>query len=389
MNNDEKKISEQEEKTIAFQISKNKSEFHKELDKREEDFTSSSIYKVKSSAKTLMKNPLVIFSIALVVLMLVAAIILLGGCESRIDIPDVTVTDESEIPTVSEGEKLYIVKNSAEVKQIGGGISADYAVVVDLLELCAIAEKNSDKLMFPASMTKIMTFVTAWDYIQEHSDRRSLDDYTTITREVKNQYYGASRVGLDVGDMMTVEQLMYAMLLVSDTDATITLANYIAGSESEFAELMNAKAAELGLVNTHFANASGFHDNNTYTTAREMASIFAYALDIELFKEIVTCREYAAYLKYYNDDGELKSYRFIFKNSTIIDRFDNFNISTSLSNGMEILGGKTGFTDEAAYCQAVYSVNAEGKGYIAIIGHASTKQGCSNDVVAACLNFIG
>ena len=256
------------------------------------------------------------------------------------DTTDVSVQN----PTPSE----YGVVGIDEAELISG-INCDNALLTRVTGLDAVATRNSSKMMYPASMTKVMTFVVAFE------NAESLTDKMTITKEMKNKYADASRVGIDVGDILNIEQLLYALLLESDTDAALALAEYVAGGEEEFVRLMNAKCDELGLVNTNFTNVTGLHDDNHYTTAMEMTSIFAYALENELFKTIITTDTYVTYLEYY-DEGVLREYRMTFQNTTtspIKGRFAKNGVSLEFGEGGAIIGGKTGYTDEAEYCLAL------------------------------------
>ena len=264
------------------------------------------------------------------------------------------------------------------------GITSKYALLTKVDGLETVAEKNASEIMYPASMTKVMTFIVAYE------NAKSLEDKTAITKEMKNKYADASRVGIDIGDILTVEQLMYALLLESDTDSAIALAEYVSGSEEEFVKLMNEKCSELGLTSTAFANVTGLHHDGHYTTAEEMTIIFAYALENELFRKIITTDVYQTYLDYYKD-GVLKNYRITFKNTTISKdkgRFAKNNVSLTFGNGGEVIGGKTGYTDEAKYCLALLVRDGNGEEYILITAKSSTQKDSAFDSIYICRNYI-
>lgn len=245
-----------------------------------------------------------------------------------------------------------------------------------------IAANSTDERMYPASMTKVMTFVVAYE------NATSLEDRVTITKEIKNKYPEASRIGIDAGDIMTVEQLLYALLLESDTDSALALAEYISGTEERFAVLMNEKAEALSLKDTHFANVTGLHDEDHYTTAREMAKIFDYALEIELFREIITTDTFVTYLEYYKGT-ELKDYRMTFYNTTISNikgRFSKSSVPLRFGDGA-IIGGKTGFTDEAGYCLALLVKGRSGEEYILITAGAPTKEKSAEASFKICSDY--
>lgn len=264
------------------------------------------------------------------------------------------------------------------------GINSRYALLTKVDGLEAVASKNASEIMYPASMTKVMTFIAAYE------NAESLDAKTAITREMKNKYPGASRTGIGVGDILTTEQLMYALLLESDTDSALALAEYVAGSEEEFVKLMNKKCEELGLKSTKFANVTGLHHEEHYTTAEEMTLIFAYALKNPLFREIITTDVYQTYLGYYNN-GVLDEYRMTFKNTTISadkGRFAKNDVSLTFGEGGKILGGKTGYTDEAEYCLALLVSDGNGEEYILITAKSASHKNSAFDSIYVCRNYI-
>lgn len=289
---------------------------------------------------------------------------------------------ETEAPVVETPPLPYEVTGIDGAKLISD-VGTKYALLTRADDLVAVASKNSSERMYPASMTKVMTFIVAYE------NAASLDDKTAISKEMKNKYPGASRIGIDSGDILTTEQLLYALLLESDTDSAIALAEYVSGSEAEFVKLMNAKCEELGLTSTSFANVTGLHHENHYTTAKEMTSIFAYALDIPLFKQIITTETYVTYLEYYKN-GVLTEYRMTFQNTTLSPvkgRFAQNGVSLKFENG-QIIGGKTGYTDEAKYCLALLVKDDEGNEYILITAKANTPKANASDCNYICNNYI-
>ena len=166
------------------------------------------------------------------------------------------------------------------------------------------------------------------------------------------------------------------------------LAEYISGGEEEFAVLMNEKCAELGLTSTHFTNAVGMHDGNHYTTAAEMTSIFAYALEIPLFREIITAEKLVTYLEYYKN-GVLTPYRMTFYStviSSVKGKFPVNKVSLTFGDG-KILGGKTGYTDEAKYCLALLVRGEGGEEYILITAMGSSSASNAADCLYICQNY--
>lgn len=345
-------------KTMIIELKKDAVEKQKE---EELTLTHSSIFPVK--AKYASRNPILLVVIILLLLS-VAVFLILSSLGHPGGQPEETTPTKTD-PTLDPSHS-FSVSGLAEAEDATYAVKSGFALLIEADSLHALAAKNANEKMYPASMTKIMTFLVAYDCLKDDLDKKLV-----LSQDIRNQYAEGSRIGIDVNDLLTVEQCMYAMLLESDTDAVLMLVREAAGNEAAFAERMNEKAEELGLTATHFTNANGLHDNEHYTTPAEMAVIFAKALENELFHTIVTTHTYVTHLWFYSN-GQEKSYRMTFFNRTLVDRFEKNGIATELSSGLEIVGGKTGFTDEAKNCQAALAVDELGKQYIAILGHASS-----------------
>lgn len=181
--------------------------------------------------------------------------------------------------------------------------------------------KNADLPLPMASTTKIMTSLVALEN-SSLTDEVAIDD-SAIGIEGSSAY-------LRHGDVLTMEELLYALLLQSANDAATAIACHIGGSVEEFALLMNNKAHELGLCNTHFTNPHGLDDENHYTTARELAIIAANALKNDTFKKIVS-----TYKKTFTSEERTRTYV-------------NHNKLLRLYDGC--IGVKTGFTKKSGRC---------------------------------------
>lgn len=126
--------------------------------------------------------------------------------------------------------------------------------------------KNGIKRLYPASTTKIMTALLAL----EHGN---LQDKVTVSSEITNIPFDSSRANIQPGDQLTLEQLLYAMMVPSGNDAAVAIAVHIAGSEKQFVKMMNEKAKRIGALNTNFMNPHGYHHQNQYTTGIDLAKI--------------------------------------------------------------------------------------------------------------------
>ena len=224
-------------------------------------------------------------------------------------------------------------------------------IVYDRISKSMIIGKNEDVKSAMASTTKIMTTIV----ILEKADLNE-----TVTVSVKAGGTGGSRLGLKRGDKTSVKDLLYGLMLRSGNDAAVALAEHVGGSVKEFAELMNEKAAELGLTNTHFVTPHGLDDPNHYTTALELAKLTDYAMDNETFARIVGTKSTTIYIN--NQPRQI----------------NNTNELLGVLNG--VVGVKTGFTNNAGRC-LVTEIKRNNMDVITIVLGADTKKDRTKDSV--------
>lgn len=165
-------------------------------------------------------------------------------------------------------------------------IAAESAIVMEASTGLVLYEKKVDKKQYPASITKIMTALLVLENC-------SLDEVVTFSREaVYGIETGSSHIAVEVGEKLTIEQCLYAIMLESANEVCLGVAEHIAGSISGFVDMMNARAKELGCTNTHFVNPNGLHDDDHYTTAHDMALISQAAIANETFRTITGTKKY-------------------------------------------------------------------------------------------------
>lgn len=163
---------------------------------------------------------------------------------------------------------------------IGGPVAAEIdikgeaAILVNASDGMVIHEKNSDKKWYPASMTKLMTLIIALE--AEKNGQCSMNDKVVTSENAAS--YGGTQLYLEPGEEFTLDDMLKAVILGSANDASVAVAEHIAGTEEAFVELMNKKAKEIGAINTHFMNSHGLHHDDHYTTAKDMALIALYSL---------------------------------------------------------------------------------------------------------------
>ncbi len=202
-------------------------------------------------------------------------------------------------------------------------ISAQSACLIEAESGKAIYSKNADKRMHMASTTKVMTAIVAIE------SGISLD--TIFKTPVEAVGVEGSSVYLAENEKITFEALLYSLLLASANDAAVAIAIQVAGSVEAFVNLMNAKAQELGLSNTHFTNPHGLYDKEHYTTAHDIARLMAYAMKNEKFATIT-----ASQRKVFAREGE--GVRVLINHNKLLKTYDG------------VIGGKTGFTKKSGRC---------------------------------------
>ncbi len=159
-------------------------------------------------------------------------------------------------------------------------VTAPTAILIDAETGKVLYEKNADEKHYPASTTKVMTGILA-------IENGKLEDMITVGVNPSLIERGSSQIYLIPGEQLTMEQLLYALMLESANDAAVAIAEHISGSVEEFAKLMNKRASELGATNTNFVNPNGLHNDNHYTTARDLAMIAKYGMTLDKFRSVV------------------------------------------------------------------------------------------------------
>ncbi|MCD8025587.1 MAG: D-alanyl-D-alanine carboxypeptidase [Clostridiales bacterium] len=226
-----------------------------------------------------------------------------------------------------------------------------------------VFSKDADSKRYPASTTKIMTYIIAVENIEDLDNtqipiKQSVLDILDGT--------GSSLAGVEshVGESMSAIDLLYSMMVPSGNDAAVVLADYVGnGSIDAFVEMMNEKAQELGCENTNFVNPDGLHDDDHYTTARDLYKITTYALTLPRFSEITDTTTY------YCEDDDTP----LITTNYLIDASRGGNLYYTYAKGI-----KTGTTNEAGRC-LVTTATADGYSYMAILLHAPYEEGVNED----------
>lgn len=194
---------------------------------------------------------------------------------------------------------------------------------------------NADQPMYPASFVKIMTALVA-------IEQADVEDIITVKASSLTQLPSdAASVYLQVDEIITLEQLIYCLLVESANDAAIVIADHVGGSQERFVSMMNARAAELGCTGTNFTNPHGLHNENQITTARDMAKILTAAMENELFRKYFSTSQYAV------DPTNKSDARYLASGNHMMHK-----ITYEIYYDTRVIGGRTGIDNNGTNCLA-------------------------------------
>ena len=199
----------------------------------------------------------------------------------------------------------------------------------------------------------------------------NLDDMVTVPQESVITESGSSMAGVVPGDKLTLEQLLYGLLIPSGNDAANAIAVHMGGSIEGFVKMMNEEAARIGATGTHFANANGLTDEDHYVTAYDLYLMFHEALKYEKFRDIIGTKTYTA--SYKGADGSDKTASWSVSNYYMLGKRE-------MPDGLSVFGGKTGTTQAAGYCLIMGETDAGGKEYASVVMHADSRDALYSDM---------
>lgn len=243
-------------------------------------------------------------------------------------------------------------------------LSAEAAAVFPLEGGEALFQKHVFERMNPASTTKIMTAIVALKY-------GNLSDPVTVTEDAVITEAGSSMAGVKPGDVISLEDLLYGLLIPSGNDAANAIAVHVGGSIEGFVSMMNKEAARLGATGTHFANANGLTDPDHYTTAYDLYLMFHEALRYDTFRTVIGAHAYTAC--YTDKEGNSKSVTWGVGNYYM-------NGKAEAPEGLTVFGGKTGTTKAAGYCLIMGSRTDTGTEYASVIMNADSRNDLYEDM---------
>lgn len=272
------------------------------------------------------------------------------------------VTSMAYAPSMTNLSRL----SSSGSRAIGDTVKSKYAAVYDLDSNRIAAAKNADAVIYPASMTKIMTVLVCAERLG------NLDEVLTVTQDIVDYVHAndASNCGFKAGDKVSVRDLLYGVVLPSGADAVLMLCRRIAGSEAEFVKLMNQKAAELKLSsNTNFTNASGLFNEKHKTTLGDMAEILNAAMKNPTAREVLSTHKHTT--------AGGKSFSNLF-----LRRIEDQKLG-----GAVVRMAKTGYVRQSMFCAASYGTTQSGKHYIVVTAYGPSTWQCIYDQAALYRDF--
>lgn len=225
--------------------------------------------------------------------------------------------------------------------------------------------KDVNEMLYPASLTKVMTALVA-------IKNGNMDDILVASDNVRVNESGATVIGLKSGDTMTLNQALHILLINSSNDVANLIAENIGGDIETFVQMMNEEALRIGATNTNFTNPHGLSDSNHYTTVYDMYLIFNEAIKYDVFNEIIHMQSYETV--YYDSRGKEKEV-----DITTTNQFLRGNYTAP--NNMTVVGGKTGTTDMSGHCLIILAKDTSGNPYIGVILRASARDLINQEMV--------
>lgn len=300
----------------------------------------------------------------LIGILLAASLLMTGGCgtdasalETPYDIYQTTQTVGLS-QTETAAEKTYFASDLCVAENVSIGTDGTHSEVAEgagtfnLATNSVVYAKNLFEKLYPASTTKILTAYIALKYCDD------LDTLVTVSENAVDQASDSSVCNLKAGDVISMRDLLYGLMLRSGNDAAVAIAEYISGDVDSFAALMNEEATAMGATRSHFVNPNGLPDENHYTTVYDMYLIFNRALENETFVDLISTKSYDT--AYTNAQGELEEHTWENTNQYLTG-------ATEAPEGFTVVGGKTGTTGDAGYCLVLYSYNAANQPIISIV----------------------
>lgn len=251
----------------------------------------------------------------------------------------------------------FAIQTTPDTASIWEDFPSQYVVLLDRNTGEVLAERSSDAVINPASMTKILTLLVAVENMPDWNR------FCIMTREMANYCYvnKCSVVGYIVDEPIYAREALYGCILCSGADACLALAEMVCGSHEAFVEKMNEKARELGLSEeANFTNCVGLYDENLHCTVRDIALILRAALENPVCRTVLTTRVFTTQPTQQHPTGQVLSNLFTRR------------IANRDTGDVSVLAAKTGYVPESGFCAASYGQNASGREFLCVTGKSTS-----------------
>lgn len=244
---------------------------------------------------------------------------------------------EVELPNMVSG---YVMNSEGAKTNVSvEDVQSEYAVLINATSGNLVVNRNAYDRINPASMTKVMTLLVAVDHIDD------LEAMVTVEQEDTDYAYvhDLSIAGFEVGETVTIKDLLYGAILPSGAECCSAIERYIAGSDEAFVQMMNDKASELGLNSTHFTNSAGLYNDNHYSSSYDIAMLMKAAIENDIARQVLYAHTYTATPTVQHPQGLEISNWFLRR---IEDKY----------TATVVMGAKTGFVTQAGNCAVSYTI---------------------------------
>lgn len=278
---------------------------------------------------------------------LIAAVLVIGSVGMKADAAEIQVDQQISAEEVDSVYNQQIDSNLLPGWPAGPNIYSESGIVMDMDSGAILYAKKIDDQHYPASITKVLTALVALENSQ-------MTDRVTFTQDcIDFLEYGDAHIGMKVGEEISMEDAMYGMLLASANEVSYAIANSVNGGYDNFIHMMNEKVAELGGTNSHFVNANGLHNDEHYTSARDMALIGSAAFEYEEFRKITGTRQYTIEPTALTNEPRTfqQNHKMLFQGNRNYYEY--------------CVGGKTGYTDQALTTLVTFA-QKDGKNLVAV-----------------------
>ena len=295
---------------------------------------------------------------AVFVLLVIGSIIVISASRNRVKTYEALTYHNSVYQAELFAEDLCVANEDVDFDAFHTNDEFHGALLFDIENQKVLYSERANERLYPASTTKIMTAYLALKY-------GDLDDYITVSENTVDVPSDSSTAHLQKGDVLSLKDLLYGLMLPSGNDSAVAIAEHISGSTEAFVELMNKEASLLGATNTNFVNPHGYQNKDHYTTAYDLYLIFNECIKNETFLQMIASTNYETVIK--QADGSNRMVTWPQSNQFISG-------GRQVPDGITLIGGKTGNTFDAGSCILLYGHDSEYTPFITIMMGATSRR---------------